>query len=267
MQYNKILVIIPCYNNYHDVHFTLSHSTKSKNIEYLLFDSSDNEDISSLSELYKTSYIKNEINLGRVENWNLCIELAIKSNFRLFKFLFAGDVLNNESVASYFLGFKHKDVSLVTGPYNIVEENQSRKIEHLNIRGLVRNTTIPELNMKYKNWFGPPSAQAYRTESIKNIRFDSNLPWVADWLFAFEISNHSDVYFSEMTLCEFNASSRKTYLKSRDLLSSKLEELFMFKVINKDSNWLFTKLAEQISLKMLLKMLWKKLRKKVTQKT
>lgn len=42
----------------------------------------------------------------------------------------------------------------------------------------------------------------FRTESIKDVRFDDKLPWAADWKFCIDLSKQTEVYY-------FDAQSKK----------------------------------------------------------
>lgn len=257
-------IFIPAYNNDEAVIFSLVNSSKHNNVEYIVFDSANSASLKKFCGTNNLLYVKN-VNCGRVNNWNACVNFAREKEFPFFKFLFAGDVLEKNSLKLYLDNFsKYNSVNLITGAYEIVNENGSRrKVNHLNDNCIITDEEVDSFNQRYENWFGPPSSQAYRTKGISNCKFSEVQPWTADWLFSLQIANRGETLFLQETLCSFHIIYRKTYYTQMNSLSSKIEELNIIRMYNGEEKCLLESISRKLSLIQLLKILWAKLKRKI----
>ncbi|MGI1988466.1 glycosyltransferase family A protein [Shewanella glacialipiscicola] len=262
---NEIIVIIPAFNNESLVEFTLSNSSFCPLTDVVILDSSNSSKIKKIAKHYECKYLVIE-NKGRVENWNAGIDYSLKENYKYFKFLFAGDVLNKGIIRRYIEEFQSDDeISFITGSYGIVDKsNQTRQISHVSETTILASEVEKQIfNRDKGNWFGPPSAQAYRSSKVGSLRFNSFQPWTADWLFALSLSNSNKVLLLKDDVCRFYESNRLTYNSKANTLASKIEEINVIRTYCENDECLILALSKKLPLKIILKLLFKKVHTKI----
>ncbi len=223
------MILIPTYNSQEFLEKTLNSAiNQTKKTDIVVVDNCSTDGTIDIAKKYAVEIVINDKNLGRIGNWNQCIEIAIKKEAEYFKLLFAGDVLKLNAFEEYESIFKQYDIGLITSKYEIIEKDGTKIVNQtISEDKLITSNEALELNLQKRNWYASPSIQAYSTKSVKNIRFDENFPWVADWKFCIDISRVSNVYYSDKILSEFHKNSRRYYESQSNALSSLSEEIYL----------------------------------------
>lgn len=161
--------------------------------------------------------VKNEINVGRIENWNVCLN---KSEGEFLIFLFTNDFINPEN--------NIKEVIKILESDNTISLSISPLIKKFKNTDILKKKFFEEqkkcLSQKYSVEclqrgflpFGPIQSVIYRMEDVRQLKcdFHSELPVDADDLFSFNLAlNRKYILFNskpqitwDLTSGRFHAS-------------------------------------------------------------
>ncbi|MFZ5829166.1 MAG: hypothetical protein ACOY3P_03725, partial [Planctomycetota bacterium] len=163
--------------------------------------------------------------LGRLANWEFCLEHFRQSDRIWLKWLFAGDLLlpgAAEALQAAERAFPEARM-IAAGFLHIQAERRMllRPAEHLKLYSpadsLVRTA-------REGNWFGPPSAWCLHREAVvEGCRFGS-LPWSADLALAAEVAVRWPVAAQPRPVVEFHADRRMHYRCYVGTVGSLLQE-------------------------------------------
>jgi glycosyltransferase involved in cell wall biosynthesis len=223
------VIFIPTYNAQEFIERTIvSATTQTKKVDIVVIDNCSTDDTIKIAQKYDVEIIKNSSNLGRIGNWNRCIEVAQERETLFFKLLFAGDVLKSNAFEEYEKVFQNQNIGLITSKYEIIEKDGTKTINQT-IEQEKRFTSNESLvlNLQKRNWYASPSIQIFRTKFIKNVRFDEKLPWASDWKFCLDLSKQTEVYYINKVLAEFHKDSRRYLNSQSNKLSSISEEMYI----------------------------------------
>lgn len=224
-----MMIFIPTFNAEQFLERTfVSAINQTKKVDIVVVDNCSTDNTIKIAQKYNVEIVQNSSNLGRIGNWNRCIEIAQERNATYFKLLFAGDILKENAFSEYEKVFENKSIGLITSKYEIVEKDSTKSINQtINKEISFTSQEALELNLSKRNWYASPSIQAFRMEAIQNIRFDENLPWAADWKFCIDLSKQTDVYYIDKVLAEFHKDSRRYLEAQSQKLSSVAEEMYI----------------------------------------
>lgn len=223
------MILIPTFNAEQFLERTiLSAINQTKKVHIVVVDNCSTDDTIKIAQKYDVEIVQNSLNLGRIGNWNRCIDIAQEKKASFFKLLFAGDILKENAFEEYEKVFENNNIGLITSKYEIVERDGTKSINQtIEKEKSLSSKEALELNLQKRNWYASPSIQAFRTESIKDIRFDEKLPWAADWKFCIDLSRQTYVYYIDKVLAEFHKDSRRYLNSQSNKLSSISEEMYI----------------------------------------
>lgn len=230
------MILIPTFNAEQFLERTLiSALNQTKKVDIVVVDNCSTDNTIKIAQKYDVEIVQNSSNLGRIGNWNRCIEIAQEKKAPFFKLLFAGDILKENAFHEYENIFENQNIGVITSKYEIVEKDGTKSINQtIKEEKSFTSKEALELNLQKRNWYASPSIQAFRTESIKNIRFDNKLPWAADWKFCIDLSKQTDVYYINQVLAEFHKDSRRYFDSQSNKLSSIGEEIYIMTNLMED---------------------------------
>ncbi len=184
----------------------------------------------------RIAYVRNEANLGRVNNWNRCLELAVAAGYEYLKFLFAGDELLPYCIEKMEQEFDGRpDVGIISSAYIIRDTDTTETIQRL-MKNTQELDSVAALlhSALVSSWWASPTVYMVRTACIGDIRYSPDFPWAADWKFAIDIAAGADSFWLTDTLSVFNMHSRRNFLASGQKVESQLENCLMkFYSLNK----------------------------------
>jgi len=224
------MILIPTFNSQEYIEKTIISALKqTKEVEVIVVDNCSTDGTLEVIKKYPVHLIQNKKNLGRIANWNRCLEIALSKEPKYFKLLFAGDILKSDAFEKYDKIFSmFPTVGLLTSKYEIIEADGKKVLNQtIDKEQLIDSKKALELNLIKNNWYASPSIQVYRTITIQETRFDDNYPWVADWKFCIDISKKSNVYYCDSVLAEFHMKNRMYYNTQLLKLSSIAEEMYI----------------------------------------
>lgn len=175
------------------------------------------------------AYVCNETNLGRIGNWNRCLEIALDEEYDYIKFLFAGDELLPHCIERMEHVFEdHPAVGIVSSAYLIRDVDGRETTQRLldktqeldSIAALLHSALV-------SSWWASPTVYMVRTGCIGDMRFSPDFPWAADWKFAIDLAAASGSYWLAEPLSVFNMDSRRNFLAAGRSTESQLENCLM----------------------------------------
>ncbi|NCB11915.1 MAG: glycosyltransferase [Erysipelotrichia bacterium] len=223
------MIFIPTFNAADFLERTLvSALNQTKQVDIVVVDNCSSDDTIKVAQKYDVEIVQNSLNLGRIGNWNRCIEIVQEREVPYFKLLFAGDILKSNAFEEYEKVFENNNIGLITSKYEIIEKDGTTITNQtIEKEKVFRSREALELNLQKRNWYASPSIQAFRTKAIKDVRFDEKLPWAADWKFCIDLSKQTDVYYVDKVLAEFHKDSRRYLDSQSNKLSSIAEEMYI----------------------------------------
>lgn len=131
---------------------------------------------------------RNPCNIGRVGNWNRCVELAIEQGFQYVTFLFAGDRwMQNGSLRESLSLIRENNAAVAFSPFTIADENGNGKrgSQRFYVSGRTSFITSPRdflSTLLASGLFplGPIQANIYRISRGHRLYFDEKAPTVTD---------------------------------------------------------------------------------------
>lgn len=229
------MIIIPAFNSAAYLESTLASALRQTlTVPVLVVDNCSTDSTPDLVSRYDgVELVQNERNLGRIGNWNRCVELALERSPEFFKILFAGDTIRPKAMERYREVFRaHPEVALITSSYQIVRDGQIvETVAHLPGTEQIAPDRAQELGLSIGNWFASPSIQALNTQRVGQVRFSEAYPWAADWKFCLDLTaNHPSYYLAEV-LAEFRMEFRKFYGAEEKKLRSTAEWFYLTSVL------------------------------------
>ena len=194
----KLTIAIPTFNGGKNLERAINSckniQLSSDEYEILVVDNcSTDESISNVKELRKQIsnlvLIQNQENVGRIQNWNVCID---KSTGKFLIFLFSNDTINEENNIHECLKKLNSDESISIGFASLfkkeIENSYLKKSFSSDIIECKSECFSKECLNRGLLPFGPIQSIIYRTDDIKkdNNRFLVDMPINADEIFTYK---------------------------------------------------------------------------------
>lgn len=174
-------------------------------------------------------HVRHEENLGRLGNWEYCVNHFIESDATWLKWLFAGDRLLPGARARLERAMQeHPEARMIIGEYYIVLGNQRSLWKMLPETRLLQPKEAVWLSVQRGNCFGSPVGHCVHREAVQEGFDFGRLPWVADWQFCLNIAAQYPVLYLAEPLGEFHVSARQYYLAQSNQMTSLLEEGLLY---------------------------------------
>ena len=172
--------------------------------------------------------IKNQDNVGRIQNWNVCIK---NCNSKYITFLFINDLISKHNNIDQILEILDSDdsISLSLSPV-IKKENTTEYLKRKYFDNPVKCSSkkIAEYSLKRGLFpFGFIESNIYRVEDIKNAKnyFLDDFPFNADEIFSYsQVVMREYVLFNHQPQIEWLIVEDRTFRKMR--LEDEIEEYY-----------------------------------------
>ena len=172
--------------------------------------------------------IKNQDNVGRIQNWNACIK---NCNSKYITFLFINDLISKHNNIDQILEILDSDdsISLSLSPV-IKKENTTEYVKRKYFDNPVKCSSkkITEYSLKRGLFpFGFIESNIYRVEDIKNAKnyFLDDFPFNADEIFSYsQVVMREYVLFNHQPQIEWLIVEDRTFRKMR--LEDEIEEYY-----------------------------------------
>ena len=183
--------------------------------------------------------IKNQDNVGRIQNWNACIK---NCNSKYITFLFINDLISKHNNIDQILEILDSDdsISLSLSPV-IKKENTTEYLKRKYFDNPVKCSSkkISEYSLRRGLFpFGFIEANIYRVEDIKNAKnyFLDDFPFNADEIFSYsQVVMREYVLFNHQPQIEWFVVEDRTFGKMK--LKDEIQEYYKtIEVIEKNMN-------------------------------
>jgi len=172
--------------------------------------------------------IKNQDNVGRIQNWNACIK---NCNSKYITFLFINDLISKHNNIDQILEILDSDdsISLSLSPV-IKKENTTEYVKRKYFDNPVKCSSkkIAEYSLKRGLFpFGFIESNIYRVEDIKNAKnyFLDDFPFNADEIFSYsQVVMREYVLFNHQPQIEWLIVEDRTFRKMR--LEDEIQEYY-----------------------------------------
>ena len=220
----KTLIMIPVYNGEGFIERTLESCINQSIItDIWVVDNRSTDKTQSIVRKYGKKYsqlklIINRSNLGRIGNWNRCLDIFEKSKFKYIKYVFAGDEIFPECVEEVEKAFeKDKEIGAVVFPYYFAGLNGqlTRDTDRAGDK-LFSVKEINIVNLKEAGILGAIICDAYNKDFIQGYRFSNFFLGKSD--FDFEVLSRSKAYFLDKVLARFNEDAHRTLHTTIDFI-------------------------------------------------
>ena len=194
----KLTIAVPTFNGGKNLEKAIRSCKNiqlaTEDYDILIIDNCSTDDsISNLNEL-KDQFgnlvlIKNQKNVGRIQNWNVCINNA-KGKFLIF--LFSNDTINEENNIHECIEYLDSDESISIGFSSLlkkeIERSYLKKSFSADIIQCKSECFTKECLKRGLLPFGPIQSILYRTEDIRKDenQFLDNMPINADEIFTYK---------------------------------------------------------------------------------
>lgn len=230
---SKILVMIPSFNS--DKSITLSiesciSQTLHTNVVIVDNCSSDNtrEVVLKFAEKYPNiKLVVNEKNLGRIGNWNKCLDLFKESEYEYVQFLFTGDTLKPNCVEEVEKVFaNHPKLGAVFWPYEFKQYERISISRHYKKSIYLPPNEINELNINDGGRLGAIVCNVYSKSAIIESRAHFNEIFIGKADFDYCVLQNHGAYHLNKVLSTFNAEHHGTFKSALDNYRVNIEASF-----------------------------------------
>lgn len=232
-----VLVCIPAYNAAESLVKTVKSilGQTLKDADILIIDNQSEDETVEVAEKLKDDLDKenrvhivvNEEGLGRIGNWNKCLDFFKKSRHEYLKLVFTGDTLENNCLEVLAATFRaNRNVGMVvSGYYMHVADKASKKRSFPNTRHFTSEEALSEFVRG--NWVGAPVSCMFSRRAVEPVRFMDGVPWTSDWRFYIDIASQADSVYIPDLLGNFFSKERKHFLEYSNNPSIRAEEFFI----------------------------------------
>jgi hypothetical protein len=151
-------------------------------------------------------------NIGRVANWQACLDDFAASEVTWLKWLFAGDELYpqarnvlNQALAVY------PTAEFVVAAYDIIDGSHRRRWHPWNTTRLIDPDESAWLMARRGNWTGAPLAHAIKRTAVPAYNAYGDFQWSADMRLALHISTRVPTLFIDEPIGAFHVRARAIY--------------------------------------------------------
>lgn len=229
----KVTVCIPTYNYGRFIEETLESVLTQDFTDYelLVVDDCSSDNTVSLVKAYeqrddRVKLVVNPCNLGMVQNWNHCIELA---QGEYIKFVFGDDVLSSSNALRRMVDKLDEDesVSLVATARKLIDAQSAVKGTKCNFSGdrIFSGTDVINYCLfQQRNLVGEPSVVMFRkSQALRG--FNASYRQIVDLEMWFHLLEQGTFVYIDEPLCAFRVHERQQTAISREEVSD-LKDVF-----------------------------------------
>jgi len=218
---SNVIVYIPTVNALEATQVSIdsclaqTRSTQCVVVDNASSDQSFQRLIDIYGDLDRVTLVRNSHDLGRVGNWNRCLDIAESNGHTFVRFLFSGDELlpkcieRCEEVLEEYPG-----VAALAHDYLFADHDRLR-VSAMPLSGYLNPREVRALNLVQGGFLGSIVANVYSMSAVGKMRFNELFVGKVDFDFAV-LDGQSGFYLPEV-LARANIKSRRTFRKSLSL--------------------------------------------------
>jgi len=216
---SKTLTLIPAYNCEGSIAMSLE-SCISQTIptETIVVDNCSTDKTPDIVKQYIEEHpniklMVNEKNLGRIGNFNRCLEIFKENHHQYVMFLFTGDTLKPHCIEEVEKAFeKYPDVGAVFWTFEFQKDGVVSIAKELNESRYLSPAEINEANINNKKGhLGAIVSNIYAKKAVVESGAYFNEAFIGKADFDFRILQNSGAYYLDKVLSTFNAEHHRTF--------------------------------------------------------
>ena len=213
----KTLICIPVFNGASYIEKSIkSCLSQTVKVEIWVFDNCSTDDTCEIVNQYLSKHknIKlfvNEYNLGRIGNWNRCLDRFMDSHYEYIKFLFPGDEIFSDCIRKVEEIFsQNRNLGAVFFPYKFINTDGKSSIYRTFDRDKIFNPEeITKIQLSEGSQLGAIVCNVYSRAAISNHRFNEN--FVTKLEFDIRVLENHDLYYINECLASFLKEAHNTF--------------------------------------------------------
>ena len=212
----RTLIAIPAYNCERTVGMTLeSCARQTAPVDVLVVDNHSTDGTRETVERAaadrgNVELIANDANLGRVGNWNRCLDLFREREHEFFKPLFAGDTLKPECIErAEWAADQAADIGAVFWPYEFRDGDSVQVYRHYDTSRHLPAREINVLNIAEGGRLGAIVCNLYTRSGVADHRFNEGFIGKAD--FDYRVLQEHGAYHLNEVLSTFHVEHHGTF--------------------------------------------------------
>lgn len=228
----KVSVCIPTYNYAAFLPEAIESilTQRFTDFELIIIDDNSTDDTRAVIQRYleqdsRIRFSVNSVNLGMVENWNLCLAEA---RGEYIKFIFGDDLLDSPDTLGRMTALldAHSSVSLVCSARHLIDENSRQlRVESHFETGIMPGTDIINQVLTMKcNVIGEPSVTMFRKAQASR-GFAVKYRQIVDLEMWFHLLEQGSFAFINEPLCSFRIHDRQQTEVNKKGLSNLREDI------------------------------------------
>jgi glycosyltransferase involved in cell wall biosynthesis len=217
----KTVIAIPIYNGEEFLKRTLNSCiNQTTPTEVWVVNNCSTDKTEEITNEFSNKYpfiklINNENNLGRMGNWNRCLDLLEESDFDYIKYLFAGDELYPNCIEECDKAMSiDPEIGAMVFNYDFVHTNGTTKLarDPQYAGKLFSIKEISTINYSKGGILGAIISNVYAKKYTKGVRYHNDFVTKVD--FDIKVLSKSKGYHLDKNLAAFNLDCHRTYEKS-----------------------------------------------------
>jgi CDP-glycerol glycerophosphotransferase (TagB/SpsB family) len=221
MYKSQTLIAIPVYNAEDAIRLTLdSCVAQTKKTSIVVVDNRSSDNTCGIVKEYAKKYpqiklIVNNKNLGRVGNWNRCLDIFREMPHEHIKFVFSGDTIKANCIEEVEKVFKlHPKTGAVFWPYEFINKNQQISVTRYANKSLYispKKINTIHITKKGGGILGAIICNTYSKKAIGDLNFSSNFIGKLDFDFKLFMTGKYGIYYVNRVLSSFDLNHRGTF--------------------------------------------------------
>jgi len=230
---SSIVVMVPAYNSEKSIALSLeSCIAQTVCADVVIVDNCSTDTTRDIVKAFAEKHpnvtlVVNEKNLGRIGNFNQCLDLFKNSKYEYVQFLFTGDVLKPDCIEEVQEVFKqHPDLGAVFWPYEFKEGNSIGISRHYEESRYLPPDEINELNIIDGGRLGAIVCNVYSKRAIVKSGAYFNEVFIGKADFDYCVLQHHGAFHLNKVLSTFNVEHHGTFQYARDNYRVNIEGSF-----------------------------------------
>jgi glycosyltransferase involved in cell wall biosynthesis len=226
---SKTMITIPVFNGEQHLRRTLE-SCRSQSVpaDVVVIDNQSTDASFSIASEYASNYsnfrvVQNSRNLGRIGNWNKCLEVFHEADNDYLILLFASDELMPDCVEEAEAEFSSDDeLGVVVWPYEFINLDGNSSISRVFDRAVVLNSSDAyEQNLVQGSVLGASLSNSYSAKAIGSHKFEES--YIGKSEFDIAVCKGFKISFLDEPLAKFHQADHHTYEYSKKTLRLPVE--------------------------------------------